>query len=102
MEDATFLAQALHLGIKVRVSEKDFSVEDNSYKSLLFLRHDNQGDDFDDKLIALANQYKREVTPVKTGFVSTGKDFGSSSVIPVNRQKIVLLSWRGYLFAKCR
>ena len=56
------------------------------------MRHDNQEDDFDDKLIALANQYKREVTPVKTGFVSTGKDFGSSSVIPVNRQKIVLLS----------
>ena len=97
LEDATFLAQALHLGIKVRVSEKDFSVEGNSYKkgSLLFLRHDNQEDDFDDKLIALANQYKREVTPVKTGFVSTGKDFGSSSVIPVNRQKIVLLSGEG-------
>ena len=97
LEDATFLAQALHAGIKVRVSEKDFNVEGNSYKkgTLLFLRHDNREKDFDDKLTALANKYGRTLTSVQTGFVSSGKDFGSYSVNPINRQKVLLLAGQG-------
>lgn len=97
LEDATFLAQALHNGIRVRVSEKDFIVEGNSYKkgTLLFLRHDNRGKDFDMKLTELANKYGRVVTPVQTGFVSSGKDFGSYSVNPINKQKVLLLAGEG-------
>ena len=97
LEDATFLAQALHLGIKVRVSEKDFNVEGNSYKkgTLLFLRHDNREKDFDTKLTELANKYGRTLTSVQTGFVSSGKDFGSYSVNPINPQKVVLLAGEG-------
>lgn len=97
LEDATFLAQALDNGIKVRVSEKDFNVEGNSYKkgTLLFLRHDNREKDFDSKLTALANKFGRTVTPVQTGFVSSGKDFGSYSVNPINKQKVMLLSGEG-------
>ncbi|MEQ6124242.1 M14 family metallopeptidase [Pseudotenacibaculum sp. MALMAid0570] len=97
LEDATFLAQILDHGIRVRFAEKDFSTEGNNYKkgTLMILRHDNRQADFDSKLIALANKYGRKLTAVSTGFVSKGVDFGSSSVNPINRQKIALLSGQG-------
>ena len=97
LEDATFLAQALDAGIRVRVSEKDFSVEGKSFKkgSLIILRHDNRSDDFDTKVTMLANKLGRVLKPVKTGFVSSGKDFGSYSVNPINKQKVAVLSGNG-------
>ncbi len=97
LEDATFLAQVLDAGIRVRFTEKDFNVEGKSYKkgTLIILRHDNKDKDFDNKLVALANKYGRQLTAVQTGFVSSGKDFGSYSVNPINKQKIALLSGEG-------
>ena len=102
LEDGTFLAQTLHAGVRVRYAEKDFIVEGATYKkgTLMFLRHDNRGNDFDDKLIALANKHGRKLTAVKTGFVSSGKDFGSSSVNPINKQKIAVLSGSGNFIFK--
>ncbi|MFY0604802.1 MAG: zinc carboxypeptidase [Flavobacteriaceae bacterium] len=98
LEDATFLAQTLHAGIRVRFSEKPFTVEGNAYDrgSLIILRGDNKTNpNFDSELIALANKYGRKVTPVGTGFVSKGVDFGSYSVNPINKQKIAVLSGKG-------
>lgn len=97
LEDATFLAEALNAGIRVRLSEKDFIVEGNSFKkgSLIVLRHDNRQADFDKKLTEIANKNARALTPVKTGFVDSGKDFGSYSVSPINKQKIAVLSGEG-------
>ena len=44
LEDASFLAELLHKNIRVRFSEKDFSVEGNSYKkgTLIILKADNK------------------------------------------------------------
>jgi hypothetical protein len=97
LEDATFLAQALHHGMKARVAAKDFTIEGNSYKkgSILFLRHDNREKDFDKKLTELANIYGRTVKPVQSGMVSSGVDFGSYGVSPINKQKVLLLSGEG-------
>ena len=97
LEDATFLAETLDAGIRVRFSENDFVVEGNSFKkgSLIILRHDNRQADFDEKLMEIANKNVRVLTPVKTGFVDSGKDFGSSSVNPINKQKIAVLSGDG-------
>jgi hypothetical protein len=97
LEDASFLAQALDIGIRVRVAEQDFSVGGNEYKkgSLIFLRHDNRDADFDKKLVTLANKKGRMITAVNTGFVNSGKDFGSYSVNPINKQKVAVLSGDG-------
>ncbi|MFD2565824.1 M14 family metallopeptidase [Pseudotenacibaculum haliotis] len=97
LEDGTFLAQMLDAGIRVRFAEGDFSTEGNSYKkgTLIVLRHDNRQKDFDEKIITIANKYGRKLTAVNTGFVNSGKDFGSSSVSPINRQKIAVLSGQG-------
>lgn len=98
LEDATFLAQILHADLRVRFAEGDFTLEGQSYKkgTLIVLRGDNKNNkDFDAKLTGLANKYGRALQPVKTGFVSSGKDFGSSSVNPINKQKVAVLSGSG-------
>ncbi|TVZ55355.1 zinc carboxypeptidase [Lutibacter sp. Hel_I_33_5] len=98
LEDATFLAQLLKENIRVRFSEKPFSVEGKSYDrgSLIILRHDNvKHKKFDKKLIAITNKLERKIIAVSTGFVSSGVDFGSYSVNPINKQKVAVLSGKG-------
>jgi hypothetical protein len=97
LEDATFLAETLDAGIRVRFAEQDFTVEGGTFKkgSLVILRHDNRQADFDEKLMTIANKNVRALKPVKTGFVSSGKDFGSYSVNPINKQKVAVLSGDG-------
>ncbi|MFK8059312.1 MAG: M14 family metallopeptidase [Polaribacter sp.] len=97
LKDATFLGAILQANITPRFSEKPFSIEGKSYErgSLIILRNDNKKDNFDAKLIEIANKHNRELNAVKTGFVSSGVDFGSYSVKPINKQKIAVLSGKG-------
>ncbi|WP_405565959.1 M14 family metallopeptidase [Polaribacter sp. Asnod6-C07] len=98
IDDATFLAQLLNADIKVRFSEKDFSLEGKNYQkgSLIILRHDNlKNEKFDTNVVAIANKLGRKVTPVSTGFVDSGKDFGSGNVKPIFKQRVALLSGSG-------
>ena len=97
LDDATFLGALLQADITPRFSEKPFSVEGKSYKrgTLIILRNDNRNDNFDTNLIDIANKHQRELTNVSTGFVSSGVDFGSYSVKPINQQKVAVLSGKG-------
>ena len=97
IEDATFLGALLQQNITPRFSEKAFSLGGKSYDrgTLIILRNDNRTANFDKKLVAIANQNNRNIQPVATGFVDIGLDFGSSSVKPINKQKIALLSGKG-------
>lgn len=98
IDDATFLAQLIKANIKVRFSEKPFSIDGKNYDrgSLIILRHDNENNtNFDQKLASIANQQNRDITAVKSGFVDSGKDFGSYYVKPIHQQKVALLSGNG-------
>jgi len=97
LEDATFLGALLQNGIVPRFTEKDFSVEGKSFKkgTLIVLRNDNRNDSFDTKIVEIANKHQRQLTTTPTGFVNSGADFGSSSVKPINQQKIAVLSGKG-------
>ena len=98
LEDASFLAELLHKNIRVRFSEKDFSVEGNSYKkgTLIILQADNKKNEkFYNQISSIARNNNRKITPVNTGFVTTGKDFGSSSIKPINKQKVAIISGKG-------
>tara|TARA_R110000787_G_scaffold271939_5_gene379230 strand:+ start:7521 stop:10010 length:2490 start_codon:yes stop_codon:yes gene_type:complete len=98
LEDATFLAELLDNNLRVRFSEKDFEIEGSAYKkgTLIILRGDNKNNqDFDTHVTSIANKNGRALAPVKTGFVSSGVDFGSSSVNPINKQKVAVLSGKG-------
>ncbi len=97
LDDANFLADLLQQNIVPRFTEKEFSVQGKSFQkgTLIILRNDNRTDSFDTKLIEIANKHQRELTPSPTGFVSSGVDFGSYSVKPINKQKIAVLSGKG-------
>ena len=98
LEDATFLSDILQANLRVRFSEEDFSVEGNSYAkgTLIILRSDNKTNlEFDKQVTSIANKNSRILNSVQTGFVSSGKDFGSSSVRPINKQKVAVISGKG-------
>jgi hypothetical protein len=98
LEDASFLAELLHKNIRVRFSEKDFSVEGNSYKkgTLIILKADNKKNEkFYNQITSIARNNNRKIIPVNTGFVTKGKDFGSSSIKPINNQKVAVISGKG-------
>ena len=94
LEDATFLGALLQHNIIPRFTQKEFSVNGTSFSkgTLILLRNDNRDNSFDAAIIKLANKHQRTLTAVASGFATTGVDFGSSSVKPINKQKIAVLS----------
>jgi len=97
IDDATFLGALLQANITPRFAEKAFSVEGKSYASgsLIILRNDNKNDNFDATLLEIANKNARQLNAVSTGFVTSGLDFGSSSVKPIHKQRVAVLSGKG-------
>ncbi len=98
-EDVSFLGYLLQNKVKVRFSKANFSVEGKSYKAgtLVVTRRGNEklGDKFDAIIKKATEKFNRNVTGVSTGFVSSGKDFGSSTVTYLKPPKIALLSGQG-------
>ncbi|MGX1930729.1 M14 family metallopeptidase [Flagellimonas sp. 2504JD4-2] len=95
MRDARFLAEALSKGIKVRKTNEPFILDGNSYKrgSLIISKADNKHKkDFIETLQQLANKHKVKLESTSTGFVDSGKDFGSRHVKMIKKPKIAVLS----------
>lgn len=98
-DDVAFLAYILKNKVKVRFSKVPFSVEGKSYKagSLVITRRGNEklGAKFDETIKEATKKFNREITGVSTGFVASGKDFGSSSVAYLKAPKVAILSGSG-------
>ncbi len=95
MNDARFLAALLQKNIRVRYSEKPFSINGELFKSgsLIITKGDNKNiSNFKSKLSSLASQHKKLLSIAKTGFVDSGKDFGSSGVKQIPNLKIAILA----------
>lgn len=95
MKDAQFLAALLNKGIRVRKADHPFSLEGKSYDrgTLIVTFGDNQHDsDFRASLYEIITDYQKPYTPVSTGFVDSGKDFGSSYVQMITKPKVAVLS----------
>ncbi len=98
MQDARFLAALLKEGIRVRVSEMPF--ENNNQKfdrgSLVITKSDNRmTENFDAKVVKIANEHSRTLTPATSGFASSGPDFGSPEVKIINPPRIGVLRGEG-------
>lgn len=95
LNDARFLSAALQSGIRVRRAARPFVLEGKKWDrgTLIFTRGDNRfTDDFDSHLEAAARKFQRNLTGVNTGFVESGKDFGSGYVSEIKPPKIAVLS----------
>ncbi|WP_367275301.1 hypothetical protein [uncultured Christiangramia sp.] len=94
MEDARFLAELIRNDIKVRFSEKQFqnSGEDFHAGSLIISKSDNSSiENFQQKVVEIANNMQRKFVVTNTGFSDKGPDFGSGNIKIINKQKIGLL-----------
>ena len=98
LSDVSFLSELLKKKVKVRYSKKDFKIEGQTYKagSLIITRTGNQKNkEFDEIVKTTAKKRERNVVQVSTGFVDTGKDFGSASVRYIKAPKVAVLSGKG-------
>ena len=96
MNDARFLASLLKEGIKVRTCHSPFSISGKSFKrgSLIISKTDNQYHKaFVETLKKVLKSHPSiSLTKMKTGFVDSGKDLGSSFVKLIKKPKIAVLS----------
>jgi len=96
--DAQFLAALLKEDIRVRFSEKDIKFEGKEFSkgSLVITKSDNRtNDDFNKKVIDIANQHNRQLYASNTSFGDTRTDFGSPDVKLINNQRIAVLRGDG-------
>ncbi|MDR9418333.1 M14 family metallopeptidase [Gracilimonas sp.] len=99
LDDLKFLAQILKKGVKARYAQEGFVLNEEEYApgTLIITRNGNEhlGDEFDTIVKDEAGLLNRVLTPVATGFVDSGKDFGSSGVRYIETPKVALLSGSG-------
>jgi len=95
MDDARFLVALLNEGIRVRKADHPFTIEGKSFErgTLIITKGDNENkEDFIPTLQSIATKFKKDITSTGTGFVDSGKDFGSSSIQMISKPKIAVLS----------
>lgn len=94
MKSAKFLAALQKVNVKVYFSEKSFSTEGKNYApgTLILLRGENKNIDFLDVVNRIAQKCGVELTPVKSGFVDSGSDFGAYSMKNIPKQSIGILA----------
>jgi hypothetical protein len=94
LADAEFLAMLHQNNIKVRLAYKAFTVGNQSFDAgtLIVTRRNNESiADFDGTVKTLANVAARTIYTSTTGFVDTGKDFGSAYVGYMKAPRVALL-----------
>ncbi|PRX55518.1 M14 family metallopeptidase [Flagellimonas meridianipacifica] len=95
MKDARFLADLLKKGIRVRKTNHPFSMNGKFFErgSLIITSEDNKNKNgFLSILKEVSKTHKKEITNTSSGFVESGKDFGSSTVEMIEKPTIAVLS----------
>ncbi|SEL42580.1 M14 family metallopeptidase [Parapedobacter koreensis] len=95
---ARFAAALLNAGIRIRYADHAFTLGGKNFPSgsLIIPRTGNEKrSDFADKVIQLANDHQIHIEGVTTGYVDTGKDFGSGAVRPIQAPKVALIAGDG-------
>jgi hypothetical protein len=93
MEDVAFMAELMKQGVKVRASEKPFSLNNDPFEpgSLIITRRNNEHiSDFDKLVRAVAKGMGRKLSTSSTGFVNKGKDIGTETVRYLKPPKIAV------------
>ncbi|CAG5071433.1 hypothetical protein DYBT9623_03462 [Dyadobacter sp. CECT 9623] len=97
VEDAVFLSELLKNGFLVKTSNIPFEIDKISFNSgtLIITKKGNERADFDKQVTAIAEKHFVKLTPVKTGMVTSGADFGDDHVPSINAPKVVAVSGEG-------
>ncbi len=95
---ARFVAALLNEGIRVRYSQRPFEVSGKHYPagSLIIGRSGNgTRADFGQTVIQMANDHRVRLDAVATGYVDTGKDFGSDEVRTIRAPQVAVIGGEG-------
>lgn len=95
MKDAQFLAELLRNKVRVRFAHKPFTLDSISHErgTLIITKSDNKHlKNFNDILISASENNSKNVISTNTGFVESGKDFGSGYVDVIQKLNIAVLS----------
>ncbi|UOQ99975.1 M14 family metallopeptidase [Hymenobacter sp. 5317J-9] len=99
LQDIRFLSRLLQQKVKVRYAEKAFESEGQQYApgTLIVTRTSNEslGARFDQLVRAQADSAGTVVTAVKSGFSTTGRDLGSSTVHFVKQPNVAVVAGPG-------
>ncbi|MCB0852923.1 MAG: zinc carboxypeptidase, partial [Bacteroidetes bacterium] len=97
VSDVAFLGQLIKAGIHVRKTDLPFQIKGKKYErgTLIITRRDNPGEDFDKKLLEVANQQQKVLIPQTTGMVDSGHDFGSGDVPYIKPPKVAIVNGNG-------
>ncbi|WKZ59422.1 MAG: M14 family metallopeptidase [Cyclobacteriaceae bacterium] len=94
LSDVKFLGALLNNDVTVRAAMKPFKVNGESFDagSLIVTQRNNESiPDFDQFIQSLAREHNRKWFAATTGFVDSGKDFGSGYVNYIKAPKIAAL-----------
>ncbi len=98
LQSVKLVSQLLQKGIKLRYNEQPFETGGKKFDrgAIIILKTSNHYyADIWNVVRKLANEYKVTLTPVTSGFVDKGADFGSSKVHPMKARRIALLTGDG-------
>lgn len=98
MQTVKLVTQLMQKGIKLRYSESPFEIGGQFFNrgAVLVLKTSNQHiPDLWKTVNGLANTYHVAITPVKSGFVDKGYDFGSSKIHSIKARRIAMLTGEG-------
>lgn len=94
MDNARFLAEILRRGVKVRYATEPFGIDGEAYDrgTLVITRADNRKlANFEAIVADAALQTRQDIRAVRTGYMDSGKDFGSSDYIFIKEPKVAVL-----------
>ncbi|RMG88556.1 MAG: zinc carboxypeptidase, partial [Bacteroidetes bacterium] len=95
LQSAKFLSAVLQAGVVVRYASEPFQLDGRNYErgTLVITRADNRKlDGLHKKVTDAALATQQEIVGAQTGFVTTGKDFGSETMVLIKRPKVLVLS----------
>lgn len=95
MDDARFLADLIKAKIRVRYAQKPFTTKTGSFKrgSLIITKADNKHNKtYISDLKSAVEKHGKNLTATESGFVESGKDFGSDYVQMIDDVKVAVLS----------
>jgi Predicted carboxypeptidase len=98
LQSVRLVAQLLQKGIKLRYNEQPFEINGQVFErgAVIVLKTSNQYvPDLWSTVINLANANNVTITPVSSGFVDKGYDFGSSRIRPVKARRVAVVTGEG-------
>lgn len=90
--------QLMQRGIRLRTTERPFTIGNEQFErgAIVVMKTSNQYvPNLWNTIRSLADSAKVQLTPVATGFVDKGFDFGSAKVLPLKNRKVALLTGEG-------